>query len=439
MEAAPRSRLIGPLPVFLAGWALQCALAAALPLVADEAYYLAWAQAPAMGYLDHPPGVAWWILLGFGHPRLPGLALMPVAWWLLADAARRWGVAGWRWVPALVVWTPLGVAAGVIATPDVPLVFAWCVVLWGCAARRGMVAGVAFGAALWAKSAALVALPGLALVLGRQAPAALVAAALVYAPHVAWSLANEGLPWSFQARRITGGASFHLPEALGGQLLVVTPGLFALAVAAWRRPADATERDLRRLSLPILLAWLAASLITRVEANWPALAWPAAVVLLLRRPALHLPRAALLAGGFTAAAALALPILHRTLPIGAGPPRDGEALRACYAAAAPLPPVAARYQEKALLDLAGPPVPYVRAADHRPSEYDRRFGPRPPPCDFVYLASARALGGRCAGATAELTACGRTATTCQCAQPAGNADTRRPTGLFSRGSSSGPE
>ena len=44
--------------------ALHLALAAFLPLVEDEAYYRLWASAPALGYYDHPPVVAWAIAAG---------------------------------------------------------------------------------------------------------------------------------------------------------------------------------------------------------------------------------------------------------------------------------------------------------------------------------------------------------------------------------------
>src|SRR5271165_3366617 len=48
----------------LAATALRLAVAAAMPLSADEAYYRVWAHALAPGYLDHPPMVAIWIRAG---------------------------------------------------------------------------------------------------------------------------------------------------------------------------------------------------------------------------------------------------------------------------------------------------------------------------------------------------------------------------------------
>lgn len=420
MEAATGPGLSGPgltdraLPpwravvAFALLWGCQWIAAGLLPLQADEAYYLSWSRDLRLGYLDHPPGVAWWIALGGGFPRLPGLVLMPVAWWLLADAARRWGAARWAWLPAILVGTPLGFVAGPLITPDIPLVFAWCVLLWFLARGSVVGVGVSLAACLWAKSVTLVAVPGLVWVLGARSLPVLGIAAALYAPHVAWSLLNEGLPWTFQARR--GLTGFHLPEALGGQILVAAPPMFAWAVWCWARPRDATERTLRALSLPVLLAWLAASCVTRVEANWPALAWPAAAVLVVRRA----PRWLRGASAITAAVVVMVgfgtalvrgsqatePAIERAMIVG----RSGG-----------LPPVAARYQEKAILDLAGPPVAYLRAVGHRPCEYDRvPSGPPAPPCGFVYLADVRALGDRCPGPTEPTSVMGRAATVCHC-------------------------
>lgn len=464
-------------------WGVQAALAGWLPLVADEAYYLSWSRDLRAGYLDHPPGVAWWVALGGGHARLPGLVLMPVAWVALADAARRWGVGQWRWVPAVAMATPLGFSAGLLATPDGPLVLAWCGALWAVAAGRPGWAGVAVGVGLWAKSAMVVALPGLWWALGlRGGAVALGVAAVVYAPHVVWSLCNDGLPWSFQAgHRRWGGAGEGVGqgvwrgvgqalELVGGQLLVVTPGIAWLAARAWGRPGDGVDRVLRALGLPVLGAWLLMSLGTRVEANWPALAWPATLVLVLRwceRGAGGAEAGGAEAGGagegragdglpgraralrwavgvgavMTLGAAVALPVLHAWAPIGRGPPRDGPGLWACLASdpgAAGLPPVAARYQEKALLDAASRaadepeqsdgaggadaadataarrPVPYRRALGHRLSEYDRQPTPSVPACDFIYLAPPEALGDGCAGQVEAVMVCGRPAARCVC-------------------------
>jgi len=41
--------------------AVRSAMAGALGLADDEAYYRLWSLAPAAAHLDHPPMVGWWI------------------------------------------------------------------------------------------------------------------------------------------------------------------------------------------------------------------------------------------------------------------------------------------------------------------------------------------------------------------------------------------
>jgi len=49
---APRQWLLF---VFAATLLFRVWLAAAAPITADEAYFLLWGRAPALGYYDHPP------------------------------------------------------------------------------------------------------------------------------------------------------------------------------------------------------------------------------------------------------------------------------------------------------------------------------------------------------------------------------------------------
>lgn len=389
---------------FLGAWALQGAAALATPLVADEAYYLAWSRAPALGYFDHPPGIAWWIAAGFGHPRLLGWLATPLVAWALVRAARAFDVRA-DGLPLWVAWTPLGMSLGLVATPDVPCLVAWSFALWAIAARRPGWVGVCLGLALWSKSTTLIALPGVVWVLRQRAPVAIAVAGLIYAPHLAWSAQNAWLPFSFQGARALAGP--HIFEAVGGQILLATPLVAGLAICAWRAADTPGERALRALGLPILAAWLALSCVTRIEANWPVLAWPATLILITPRA----PRWALVAtGALTAGVLLAWIGIARGLP-AYGPPRDPARWARCVEGERP---VAARYQERALLEAAGVAVGWLRAAGHRLSEYDRHPQPRTGACEFLFLASPAALDGRCRGIIERTKVCGRVATRCRC-------------------------
>lgn len=352
---------------------------------------------------------------------------MPVVAGALVGASRAWGVATprlWLWV----AWTPLGMTLGLIATPDVPCLLAWCLALWALAARRPIALGVCLAAALWSKSTAVVALPGLLWVArhrlgaGRTLQMGLVALA-IYMPHLVWAVANDGVPFSFQASRLgrgqgsgahlglgAGRRGLHLFEAIGGQVAVATPPVIWVAWQAWRRPLDGLDRTLRALGLPVLIVWLAMSCLTRVEANWPALAWPATLILVARRAS---PLALKCAASVTLCALIGWGVVARWVP-SLGPPRDPSQWAACVEGHVP---VAARYQEAALLQAAGTRVGYLRARGHRLSEYDRKGVKPGPDCGFLYLASPAALGDRCSGPITVARLCGRTVTGCGCVKP----------------------
>ena len=106
-----------------------------LPLVADEAYYLDWSKSVSLGYYDHPPMTAWLIRLFGQTPRIVPIVLT-VAALLLADTARLMGYIHWRWLPALMVGTPLGFVGMVLITPDIPLLFLVFVLVAVCTSKR---------------------------------------------------------------------------------------------------------------------------------------------------------------------------------------------------------------------------------------------------------------------------------------------------------------
>lgn len=395
-------------------WLLSAVIALGLPLLADEAYYLDWSRHPALGYFDHPPGVAVWVAAGFGHPRMLGVLLFPLTAWLLGRAAVAWGAKEANRFPELVLGTPIGLAGTCLATPDAPLLPVVAGLLLALGRRRFLHVGLLLGLALWIKPTALLMLPALLLIARRHVLQVLAPALVLVAPHLGWSLVNDGLPYSFQVQRL--GAGMNLPEFVLGQLAVVTPGLAWLAMRALRQAgrgdSAGEDRALMLLAGSQLAVWLVASCVARVEANWPAFAWLPALLLLARRAPSGFATARAWAFGLTAATAVGVIVSGHLLPMGKGPPRDPAALSAC--APAGIEPVAARYQERALLAAAGREVPYVRAADARASQYDRWSGPRAPACDYTYLAPPERLPSACPGPVEAVTLCGRPAARCRC-------------------------
>lgn len=286
---------------------VRLAVAAALPLSPDEAYYWVWSRALAPGYLDHPPMVALWVRAGtavLGDTALGVRLLGPLSaaagTVLLADAGRAlFGPgAGLRAAVLLNATLMLGVGA-VTMTPDTPLLLFWTAAAWALArlAAGGggawwLVAGAASGLALDSKyTAALLGLGAgawLLLPAGRRwlatpwpwAGGALAAA--LTAPVLAW---NAGHGWASVLRQ--GGrvadwapsrAGQFLLELVGGQAGLATPWVLLLFVAGawhaarrWREPGPAL---CAALVLPGAAVFLQHALGDRVQANWVAVLYP---------------------------------------------------------------------------------------------------------------------------------------------------------------------
>ena len=220
--ATTASLRVQAVAVFAALVLLRLALAALLPIVQDETYYLAWARVPDWGYFDHPPAVAWMsstALLAWGSPlagRLGTMALAAAAFPFVAGLLLYAGVrerAAYLAGLLLSSFNLCAVVAGVLTTPDAALLTAWCAALHEAAAAltgrraRWVGAGLAAGLGLLAKYNMVLIGPVFAWALWRGDRAALrtpwpwigaLVAGLVFAPHIAWNAQHEWVPIRFQ-------------------------------------------------------------------------------------------------------------------------------------------------------------------------------------------------------------------------------------------------
>ncbi len=334
---------------------VRLAVAAWAPLAPDEAYYWVWSRALAPGYLDHPPMVALWIRAGTalaGQGPLGVRLLAPLSALLgsfaLAQATedffpgRRAGpIAAWLLNATLL----FGVGA-VTMTPDTPLLFFWTATLWAMArllrtGRAGwwLVAGLSAGAAMASKYTAIFLPAGVFLWLllvpdarrwlrAWQLWAGAALGLLVFAPVLAWNAAHGWASFAKQGSRgfvwDPAGALGHVGELIGGQVGLATPLIFLLGCAGVGAISRSTwqSRDpaatlLTALTLPPVLVFLQHALGDRVQANWPAILYPAAAIagaaLLWRRFATWA-----VGLGFAVTAAVYLQVLTGLLPL---PPR----------------------------------------------------------------------------------------------------------------------
>ena len=308
---------------------VRFAVAGWMPLSPDEAYYWVWSRALSPGYLDHPPMVAMWIRAGtalagqgaFGVRLLAPLSAA-AGTLMLARAAEDLFPGRRAAVPAaaLLNATLLLGAGSVTMTPDTPLLFFWTGALWALArlvrtGRAGwwLVAGLMAGGALDSKYTAALLGVGMALWLvadpvGRGwlrspwpwAGGALAVAAFI--PVVQWNAAHDWASFAKQGGR-TGDwhpadALRHTAELLAGQLGLATPLVAVLCVggiwcAARQCRAGPSPALLTALTLPGIAVFVQHALGDRVQANWPAILYPAAAI----AAAVYVPRYWLLAAG----------------------------------------------------------------------------------------------------------------------------------------------
>ena len=315
---------------------LRAALSALVPLLPDETYYWEWSRQLQAGYFDHPPGIAFLIAAGtrlFGQTAMGVRAGPAVAALLmhLAAVVCAWQLAGRgpsglraaTRAAMLVALIPIATLGLVLATPDAVLFASAMFALVGVERALASplrswrslgwwtVAGVGLGAAFVAKYTAVLLPMGLVIAcvlhpalrkrLAEPGPwvASLIALGL-FAPVVVWNALNNWASFRFQLGHGFNPSARGNPlsrelEMLGGQVGLASPILFLLMAGAvwfamrdgWRMRRDLAPTDpmVRRFALAVIsvtpLAFFAVSAWRRsVEANWPAMIYPGAMMLL---------------------------------------------------------------------------------------------------------------------------------------------------------------
>jgi 4-amino-4-deoxy-L-arabinose transferase-like glycosyltransferase len=343
---------------------LRLVYGALLPLFPDETYYWDWSRRLAFGYFDHPPMLAWLIRAGttlfgdtaFGVRCFTILAGGGCAMGIAQSARSLGGDAAARLAAIVFAVMPLSAAGGVLATPDMPMLCAvsWCIYAVlravglpanadhddppadpAVSLRWWVVAGVCIGLAMQSKYTSVLVPAGVAIAflvhgklqnrLGQPGPYAAVAiASLIVLPMLAWNFVNDWISFRFQLGHGLGtpkggalGAVNRELEMIGGQLGLVSPILFFFVLRAIRNGLRYSEEGFRvvlAVASLVPLAFFAYSATrSRVEANWPALAWiPATALLASDLP--HSPRMrAWLGRGVALAAVLAAVIYVQVL------------------------------------------------------------------------------------------------------------------------------
>ncbi|MBF0502954.1 MAG: glycosyltransferase family 39 protein [Candidatus Riflebacteria bacterium] len=289
---------------------LRVFLALSLRLTPDEAYYWEFARRPALSYFDHPPMVGYLISLFraiFGDTelavRLPSLISVPVVSIMLFNYGKLLAGPRCGFITSLIFnLTPAAAAAGFITTPDTPLALCWSLgaavflrIIRDETVGWWLVLGFLVGCGAMSKYNMVFFVPGVLLTLlvfprlrsafvGRGFWFAVLLCALGAMPVIIWNAQHDWISFRFQFSHgmRDAGRPFlqNLGDFLGGQLLTVGPLFWPLLfwfgirglIDGWRRN-DETRFALAALGLPMMLFFVFNGCRSKVEANWPQMAY----------------------------------------------------------------------------------------------------------------------------------------------------------------------
>jgi dolichol-phosphate mannosyltransferase len=281
-------------------------------LIPEETYYWLYSRHLDIGYLDHPPMVAWLIHFGtavFGEAefgvRIGALCCAAVASFFVYRLTRNlFGEPSALVAVVLMQVLPFFFLTGLLITPDAPLTATWAAALYflerALIAGRSiawLAAGVAIGLGLISKYTIGMLVPAMVLfalidpasrrwLLRWEPYVALALAAAIFAPVIIWNATHEWASFAFQtSRRLAEAPKFSLHKLIISALVLLTPtGFVSLAFSPLTRglrtiaAADARRWRFVQVAVFVPLAvFVAFSLRHDVKIDWTGALWLAAV------------------------------------------------------------------------------------------------------------------------------------------------------------------
>jgi len=283
-------------------------------LFPEEAYYWNYAMHPALGYLDHPPMVAWLIRLGtilFGNTEFGvrffalGCSLVS-AFFMFRLTCLLYDREAARTSFLVLQVLPVFFLTGFMMTPDAPLLACWSAALYflGCvlfagSSRAWIGFGISLGIGLLSKYTIALLVPSLFVFMVLDSSSrvwfrrfmpwlsGLLAAAL-FSPVLFWNSRHAWVSFAFQTTdRISAHRQFALHQLLLSILVLLTPVGVILAIrllAVGRSPAGETSLVewrralfMRVFTLVPLSVFVIFSLTHKVKLNWTAPLWLALI------------------------------------------------------------------------------------------------------------------------------------------------------------------
>jgi len=297
--------------------ALRLYFGAHIDLMPEETYYWNYSRHPDIGYLDHPPMVAWLIRCGtavFGGTEFGvriGAALCAAIAAVFVFRLTR-NVFGEAIAVLALIMTqalPFFFLSGMLMTPDAPLTAAWAASLYfleraliAGRTRAWWWAGLCLGLGMLSKyTIGLLGLAALVFMLtDREARpwlrrwepyAAALLAFAIFSPVIVWNAEHDWISFAFQtSRRLAGAPRFSLHKLIAASLVLMTPTIFIAAMIALIRPrysGEAPTGDPRRAAKLLrtavwvpLAVFAAFSLRREVKLDWTGASWVAALPLI---------------------------------------------------------------------------------------------------------------------------------------------------------------
>ena len=290
-----------------------------LDLVPDEAYYWDWGRHFSWGYYSKPPLIAWLNCLSSSlSGASPFTVRLPAVLCGSISLMAIYGLAGRMFNPRVGFWSALlaAIAPGsavinLIMTIDAPLVCCWTLALYtfwrgleddGCRPGWCFLTIILCGIGLLAKQMMLVfpVIIILFLVFSKAdrhnlrnvwTYLTVILPLTFLLPDLWWNKQHGWITFKHTAHHFEGNHTFWhflitLPDFIGGQMLLMSPLAFillialALVLARHFKKLDRRLKFLFLFSVLPLAVFAAMSLRQRINANWPAVFYPAAFVLI---------------------------------------------------------------------------------------------------------------------------------------------------------------
>jgi len=261
--------------------------AAGTELFDDEAYYWVYSKFLDWGYFDHPPMIA--VLIKLGTIILPGelglrFFVVVIGTLSVYIIEKLTNPVDLKLFYAIVLNTAILQIGGIIAVPDIPLLFFTALFFWMYKKyterinwTNAILLSITVALLLYSKYHGLLIIlatlvSNLKLLKQPSTWLVIALAILFFMPHVLWQL-EHGLPSLYYHlfERVSPPYSLSFTtDYLAGQLLLSGPLLGWLIIwsAFKHKPTDQTQKAMRWSLVFVYLLFLASSFKSRTEANW---------------------------------------------------------------------------------------------------------------------------------------------------------------------------